>query len=95
MMKMIDSMKLDTSKLRDLAGSLKVVESKSLELVPILDDLAKPLIQKNVMRPDQMIYRTEGGVSLLEKALAALQAALNDARKRIKPALKTMKKSLH
>jgi len=94
MVKRIDSQILDTSKIRDLAGSLRAVESKSLELVPILEDLAKPLIPKNVIRPDQMKYRTEGGVSVLGREFAVLQAALIDAERRIKPALKTLKKSL-
>ncbi|MDO8656182.1 MAG: hypothetical protein Q7K45_03010 [Nanoarchaeota archaeon] len=94
MVKRIDSMKLKTDKLRDLAGSLRVLESKSLELVPILEDLARPLIQGNVIRADQFKYRTEGGVSVLEKEFAALQAALKDTRRRIGPAFDTLKKSL-
>ena len=92
--KMINEMKLDTSKIRDLAGSLRVVESKCLELVPILEDLTKPLIKGYVIRPEQWKYRTEGGVSILKKEFATLQAALQDTRRRIKPALKTFKKSL-
>mgnify|MGYP001591767073 CR=1 FL=1 len=94
MIKMIDSMKLDNSKLRDLAGSLRVLEAKSLELVPILEDLAQPFIKEYVIRPGQGKYRTEGGVSILEEEFATLQAALQDTRRRIKPALKTLKKSL-
>lgn len=94
MVKRVDSMRLDTSKLRDLVGSLKVLESKSFELVPILEDLAKPLIQGNVIRADQMKWRSEGGVDAMEKELATLQAALRDVRSKIKPALKTLKKSL-
>lgn len=94
MVKLIDEMLLDNSKIRDLAGSLRVVESKSLELIPILEDLSKNLIPGYTIRPDQMKYRNEGGVSVLEKEFAALQAALIDAKRRIKPALKTLKKSL-
>ncbi len=92
MVKVIDSMKLDTSKLRDLAGSLRALEAKSLELVPILEGLAKPVIHGQAMM--NIKWRTEGGVSALERELATLQAALRDVRSRIKPALKTLKKSL-
>ena len=94
MVKRINEAILDNSKIRDLAGSLRVIESKSLELVPILEDLAKPLIPKNAIGPNQMKYRTEGGVSSLEKEFAALQAALKDVKRRIGPAFDTLKKSL-
>lgn len=94
MVKRVDSMVLDTSKLRDLAGSLRVLESKSLELVPIIEGLAEPFIQGHVISPQRGKWITEGGVGVLEKELAVLQAALNDTRRRIGPALKTLKKSL-
>lgn len=92
MVKIINSMILDTSKLRDLAGSLRVLEAKSLKLVPILEGLAKPTIKGQAVM--NLEWRTEGGVSALEKEFATLQAALNDIRRRIGPALKTLKKSL-
>lgn len=93
MVKRVDSMKLDSSKLRDLAGSLDVLTAKSLELKPILESYLKPYIKENV-RFD-LKWWTAGGISVLEKELATLQLALYDARKRIRPALKTLKKSLH
>lgn len=94
MVKMINIKILDTNKLRDLAGSLKVLEAKSLELVPIIEELAKPFIQSHVISPQKAQWMNEGGVAVLEKELAVLQAALNDTRLRIKPALKTLKNSL-
>jgi len=94
MVKRINEAILDNSKIRDLAGSLRVIESKSLELRPLLEDLARPLIQGNAIGPNQMKYRTEGGVSSLEKEFAALQAALKDVKRRIGPAFDTLKKSL-
>ncbi len=94
MVKIIDEGILDTTKIRDLAGSLRLLESKSLELIPILEGLIKKRVEGNVFPPGAMKYRTEGGVLILEKEFATLQLALYDARKRIKPALKTLKKSL-
>lgn len=94
MVKMINSMVLDNSKLRDLVGSLRVLEAKSLELVPILEDLAKPRTQSHVISPYRGKWSTEGGVDVLERELATLQAALRDTRRRIGPALNTLKKSL-
>lgn len=91
--KIVDSTRLDRSKLRDLAGSLDVLVAKSLELKPILESLSKIVAPRQVIT--DMRYRTEGGVSVLERDLAALQAALEEVRGRIKPALKTLKNSLH
>ncbi len=92
--KIIDSTILDTNKIKDLADSLKIVESKSLELIPILGILTRRSIPGNVLPPDEMKYKTEGGVSVLENEFARLQAALRDAQRRIKPALQTLKGSL-
>lgn len=92
MVKLIDRTNLDTNKLRDLVGSLTVLTAKSLELKPILENYLKPDIKGNV-RLD-IKWWTEGAVSVLERELATLQAALNDTRRRIKPALKTLKESL-
>ena len=86
MIKVIDSMTLDTNKLRDLAGSLAQVTSYCLKLKPVLESLSKPVVQGQVI-PD-MKWRTEGGVSVLEQDLLQLQVALNDARRRVGPAIK-------
>ena len=99
MVKMIDESKLDISKLRQLKESLDVLTAKSLELRPILQGLTTllgpGLRLGNALREDQMKYRTEGGVGMLEIEFARLEAALLDTRRRIKPALKTLKKSLY
>ena len=90
--KVINSMILKTDKLRDLAGSLKLVSSYCLKLTFLLESLSRPAVQGQVI-PD-MKWRTEGGVSVLEQDLLQLQVALNDARRRVGPAIKALKKSL-
>lgn len=93
MVKGINSKLLDSSKLRDLAASLAIVTAKSLELKPILESFLKPEMPQEFVQLD-LKWKTEGGISVLERELATLQAALLDTRRRIKPALKTLKKSL-
>ena len=92
MVKVIDSMKLETDTLRDLAGSLAQVSSYCLKLKPVLESLSRPVVQRQAI--PEMQWRTEGGVSVLEQDLLGLQISLNDARKRVGPAIKALKKSL-
>ena len=92
MVKVIDSMKLETDKLRDLAGSLALVSSHCLKLKPVLESLSRPVVQGRAI--PEMQWRTEGGVSALEQDLLGLQISLKDARRRVGPAIKALKKSL-
>lgn len=91
MVKIINEIKLDKTLLRDLAANLSILEDEARELKVPLGDLASP---GTYGKRQNLDYRKEGFIGVLERDLVNFKLTLNKVRGAIKPTIKNLKKSL-